>query len=83
MDNKSLNTLFHTDPLSEEQLEALTDIRMGTRALAELFNRLLPETQEKQLALQNLYGALSSARQAIEMYGPSHTVSPIVMANRQ
>jgi len=79
MDQKSLETLFRTEPLSEEREDGIRQIQEATRMLAEVYNQLLPEVGEKQVALQNLYGALTSAKQAIELHGVSHTQSPIVM----
>jgi len=78
MDQKTLSTLFSTEPLSEEQQDALTEIRALLRHSAEVLNRLLPETGEKQMALQNLYGSLTSAEQAIRLHGVSTTLNLIV-----
>lgn len=79
MDNKTLNVLFSLDPLSTEQTEALATIRAQTRALSELYNRIIPEVGEKQIAIQNLYQAMTSAEQAIRFHGVSRTTNMILM----
>ncbi len=82
MDQLSMSALFRVEELDSERIEALQKIKIATRELAETYNNILPEVGEKQVALQNLYGALTSAKQAIELHGVSHTQSPIVMVKQ-
>lgn len=79
MDPQTLNALFSLDPQSQEQTEALKAVRVETRALAEAYSRILPEVGEKQVAMQNLYQAMTAAEQAIRLHGVSRTTNLVLM----
>jgi len=79
MDLKTFNTIFRTEALSVEQVEAIDNLRHAYRALAELLQATLPETNEKVEAMRSCYESMKLGIQAIEFHGVSHTVSPILV----
>lgn len=78
MDKEQLSKYFPLELESQEQQAAFMDLRAAGRELAEVVNRLVPESPAKGDILGRLFRIVVDAELAIRMDGVSKTQSMIL-----
>lgn len=78
MEKDALNRYFPTTADDAELTAAFVEMRVSCRALAEVVNKLLPESPSKGDIMGRLFRIEQDAELAIRMDGVNRTVSPIV-----
>lgn len=79
MDNTSLDKYFSLNRDPEESLAAYDDLRTAGRVMAEVVNRLVPESPSKSDLLGRLFRIVVDSELAIRMDGVSRTTPMLIV----
>lgn len=79
MEKDQLSRFFNTDLEDAEIQSAYSELRVASRVMAEVINKLVPESPSNGDILGRLFRVGVDSELAIRMDGVNRTISPIVM----